>query len=98
MLEQRITIITLGVKDLQQSTSFYETKFGWKRLAISSADISFYKLNGILLSLYPREKLADDAETTGEGDGFRGMTLAYNARTEAEVDTIINDLRQKECT
>ena len=95
MVEQRITIITLGVKDLKRSTSFYETIFAWTPLATSNSDITFFQLNGILLSLYPREKLAEDAAIPAEGQGFRGMTMAYNTRSEEEVDAIVSDLKEK---
>ena len=55
-MEQRATIIGLGVKNLEVSTKFYQEQFGWKLMAASNESISFFQLNGILLSLYPREK------------------------------------------
>ncbi len=97
-MESRITIIGLGVGDLEKSTEFYEEKFGWKRTEASNENISFFKLNGILLSLYPREKLAEDAGVSSEGSGFKGVTIAYNTRTKEEVDELIQKLEAKGVT
>lgn len=94
-MEQRITIITLGVTDLETSRDFYENKFGWNRSESSNDNIAFYELNGILLSLYPREELAKDATVDFRGEGFSGFTIAYNTRSEKEVDDLINSLRNK---
>jgi len=94
-MEQRITFITLGVQDLKTSADFYENKFGWKRSEMSSDAILFFELNGIHLSLYPKNELAKDATVDPEGSGFKGFTLAYNTRSEKEVDSLIDGLREK---
>ncbi len=94
-MEQRITFITLGVADLNTSIDFYENKFGWKRSEMSAGDIVFYELNGISLALYPLHELANDATVDGNGSGFKGFTIAYNARSEEEVNTLIQDFREK---
>jgi len=94
-MEQRLTIVGLGVSDLKVSSDFYENKFGWEKRSSSNEDIVFFQLNGILLSLYSREKLADDAMVDHVGEGFKGFTLAYNARTKEEVDEVIADLEKK---
>jgi len=92
-MEQRLTIVGLGVADLKISTEFYEQKFGWTKLESSNEFITFIQLNGILLSLYPREKLAEDATVNPEGSGFKGFTLAFNTRTKEEVDDLIQTLK-----
>ncbi len=94
-MEQRLTIITLGVSDLKKSTEFYQTKFGWKLSQASNEHISFFTLNGMQLALYGRNELAEDATVPADGSGFKGFTLAYNTRSEEEVDQIIEDLRAK---
>ncbi len=94
-MEQRATIIGLGVKNLEVSTNFYQEQFGWKLMAASNESISFFQLNGILLSLYPREKLAEDANVSHKGSGFKGFTLAYNTRSKEEVDSLFEDLKRK---
>jgi catechol 2,3-dioxygenase-like lactoylglutathione lyase family enzyme len=88
-MEQRITAITLGVADLKQSLSFYE-KLGWKR-GNSHAEVVFFQLNGLVLSLFGRTSLAADAHVPSEGTGFSGITLAYNVRNRAEVEDVLND-------
>jgi len=94
-MESRVTIIGLGVADLQVSTKFYVDVFGWTKTEDSNGNISFFKLNGILLSLYPREKLAEDATVDPAGSGFKGFTLAHNMRTKEGVDQLIEELRDK---
>ena len=87
-----MTFITLGVQDLNQSIDFYENKFGWKRSELSNESIIFYELKGIHLSLYDREELAKDATVDPSGDGFKSFTMAYNARSEKEVDDLVENL------
>lgn len=94
-MEQRLTIITLGVKNLKRSTEFYESAFEWKKLSSSNSDITFFGLNGILLALFNKDELAKDATVSSNGSGFSGVTLAYNTRSEREVEQVINDLRKK---
>ncbi len=94
-MQQRLTIITLGVADLKIATDFYENKFGWKRMKNSTKDIIFFQLNGMLLSLYNRCALAEDAGIDATGSGFKGFSLAYNARSEKEVDELIAELKSK---
>lgn len=94
-MEQRVTIIGLGVKNLKASTLFYEIKMDWKKMASSTNDITFFQLNGILLSLYPREKLAEDAQVDASGNGFKAFTLAYNTRSKEEVDALFEQLEKK---
>ncbi|WP_142785289.1 VOC family protein [Changchengzhania lutea] len=94
-MEQRLTIITLGVNDLTKSSKFYEETFGWKKMTSSNEYISFFQLNGMLLSLYPKEKLAEDATVESQGNGFKGFTLAFNTRTKEEVGELIQTLEGK---
>lgn len=94
-MEQRLTIITLGVADLQVAADFYENKFGWTRSGNSWEDIIFFQLNGIQLALYPRAKLAEDVTVSPDNKGYKGFTLAYNARSEKEVDELISQLEEK---
>ena len=94
-MEQRITFFTLGVTDLKVATSFYENNFGWTPSAMSTENIVFFDLNGIHLSLYNRAALAEDAMVDPAGSGFKGFTMAYNVKSEKEVDELIEDLRNK---
>jgi catechol 2,3-dioxygenase-like lactoylglutathione lyase family enzyme len=94
-MEQRLSIITLGVSDLLKATRFYEDKFGWKKSDSSNENISFFVLNGIQLALFERNELAEDATISAEGNGFKGVTLAYNTRSKEEVDELIQELKSK---
>ncbi|HEX4375408.1 MAG TPA: VOC family protein [Puia sp.] len=81
-MEQRLTIVTLGVNDLKKATTFYEDVFGWKKTSASNAAISFFHLNGMELALFNKTELAKDANVDPAGTGFKGFTLAYNTRSE----------------
>jgi uncharacterized protein len=94
-MNQHLHLFTLGVRDLEKSRKFYAETLGWTPSGASSDDIAFFRAGGVVLGLYPREKLAADALTSPEGSGFAGITLAYNARSESEVDEIIRDLKSK---
>ena len=87
-MEQRVSLITLGVADLNRSREFYE-RLGWRRSVAKAEGIVFFQLGGIAFSLYPRDELAKDANVSSDGHGFRGIALAYNARTREEVDSIL---------
>jgi uncharacterized glyoxalase superfamily protein PhnB len=91
-MEQRLTMVSLGVKDLRSATDFYENVLGWVKTSQSNESITFFKLNGILLGLYGWDSLAEDAAVRAEGHGFRGMALAYNTRSKEEVDAIFKGL------
>ena len=91
-MQPRINIITLGVTDLQRAVDFYEKGLGWKRSKASQDNIVFFQLNGIVLSLYPKHLLAEDAAIPAEGNGFPGITLAYNTKSEQEVDDVIKEV------
>jgi catechol 2,3-dioxygenase-like lactoylglutathione lyase family enzyme len=84
-LEPRISIITLGVSDLERSTRFYRDGLGLPERK-SSGGIAFFETCGTWLALYPREELAEDATVPAEGSGFRGFTLAHNVGSPEEVD------------
>ena len=94
-MNQHLHLVTLGVGDLESSRNFYSEKLGWKPSSASNEEVVFIQTGGVVLGLYPRDKLAEDALVSPEGSGFAGITLAYNASSEAEVDEIINDLRSK---
>jgi catechol 2,3-dioxygenase-like lactoylglutathione lyase family enzyme len=87
-MEQRISLVTLGVADLDQSRKFYE-RLGWRRSMANSEGIVFFQAGGMALPLYPRTELAKDANIAPDGQGFGGITLAYNARSRDEVDMVL---------
>jgi catechol 2,3-dioxygenase-like lactoylglutathione lyase family enzyme len=87
-MEPRLSLVTLGVRDLQRSARFYEDVLRLSRLP-SPPEIAFFELGKTWLSLFSREELAKDATVSPEGSGFPGFTLAHNVRTEAEVDRLL---------
>ncbi|HEX4005695.1 MAG TPA: VOC family protein [Acidobacteriaceae bacterium] len=87
-MEQRISILTLGVSDIERSCAFYES-LGWRRAAASAEGVVFFQAGSIAMALYPRSELAKDANVAAEGSGFAGIAIAYNARSRAEVDSVL---------
>jgi uncharacterized protein len=94
-MQQRLTMITLGVKNLQRSRDFYINVFGWTPTESSTEGVIFFQLNGIQLSLFPQEALADDAGVSSEGSGFRRFSLAHNVQSKQEVDELVASLEVK---
>jgi catechol 2,3-dioxygenase-like lactoylglutathione lyase family enzyme len=86
-MDQRLSLVTLGVADLDRSLRFYEA-LGWTR-DNQNPEVVFFQLNGMVLALWPRKNLAADAKLSAEGSGFGGIALAYNARDRAEVDAVL---------
>ena len=86
-MDQRISLITLGVADLDRSRTFYEDGLGW-RPADAPGGVVFYQLPGMAFALFGRDDLADDARLPIDGS-FSGITLASNQRSEADVDAVL---------
>ena len=89
-MKPHITIITLGVEDLQRAIDFYETGLGLPRKD-ESESIAFFEMTGTILALYPREELAEDITISSEGIGFQGFTLAHNVASPEEVDSTLTE-------
>jgi len=96
-MKPRISIITLGVKDLEESTQFYEHGLGLPRMPFEG-DAVFFELNGTWLALYPWSALAEDATVSDIGEGFRGITLAHNVESKPEVDEVIEQANKAGAT
>jgi hypothetical protein len=94
-MEQRLSLVTLGVRDLTRARKFYEEGLGWTRSAGVEGEVAFYQLGGMIFALWGREKLAEDARAEAvavtPGKSFGGMALAYNTRDEAAVDAVLKD-------
>ena len=86
--EPRLTAVTLGVRDVRASTRFYEALGFERKMRKTGDEISFIAAGGVVLALWGREKLTDDACLAGgpAPQGFGGVTLAWNCTTPAEVD------------
>lgn len=89
-MDPRISIITLGVEDLDRATAFYRDGLGLPEHEFDGG-ITFFETAGTWLALFPREELAADADVAAEGSGFRGFTLAHNVESEGAVDSVLNE-------
>jgi predicted lactoylglutathione lyase len=90
-MEQRMSLITLGVSDLKQARAFYEA-LGWKTGAAPDDDVAFFQCGCMVFALWDRAKLAEDSTVTDSG-GWGGVTPAYNTRSTDEVDEVIEEAR-----
>jgi catechol 2,3-dioxygenase-like lactoylglutathione lyase family enzyme len=90
-MEQRVSLVTLGVADLPRARAFYEA-LGW-RAGNDSADVVFFQAGGMILALWSRASLAEDSGVE-DGGGWGGVTLAYNVRSPAEVDAAVEEARR----
>ena len=85
-MEQRISLVTLGVADVTRARAFYE-RLGWRGQEVE--ETVFFQAGGLALVLWSRAKLAGDAGVVDGGGGFGGVTLAQNVRSRAEVDAVL---------
>lgn len=85
-MDPRISLITLGVADIARSRRFYVDGLGWPASSASNADVVFIPAGGVVLALFGRKALAEDAHVAAAGSGFSGVTLAHNVRTREDVD------------
>lgn len=93
-MRQKPNLITLGVDDLQRSLDFFEKGLGWKKSSASQEEFALFSLGGLILGLYPRKLLAEDATVGPEGSGFPGITISYNAKSEQEVDEVLEQVKR----
>lgn len=87
-MEQRLSIVTLGVRDMARARAFYQ-RLGWRASSASNDDVAFYRAGGVVLGLYGRIALAEDAKVSPDGEGFAGMALAHNTSSREAVDGVI---------
>ncbi len=89
-MEQRLSLVTLGVDDIAAARAFY-SRLGWRESSASNDNVAFYQLGGIILGLYSRVALAEEARLpdAGDRDRFGGIAVAYNVREKNEVDDVL---------
>jgi len=90
-MEQRLSLVTLGVRDLARARAFYEA-LGWRTGAAPGDDVVFFQAGGMVVALWDRARLAGDSCVPDSG-GWGGVTLAYNVRSPAEADAVIEEAR-----
>ncbi|SIN73556.1 hypothetical protein SAMN05444166_0530 [Singulisphaera sp. GP187] len=89
-MEQRVSLITLGVTDLARARRFYEEGLGW-RAGFACDDVVFYQMTGMVFALFPRHELAADARIPVASVGVGSPTLAQNLRSREEVDALLRE-------
>lgn len=89
-MEQRVSLISLAVADLDRSVMFYE-KLGWTRSFEAAEGIAFFQIGGLAFSLYPRDDMARDIGIPADGSGFAGFALAHNTRSQNEVNAVLQE-------
>jgi catechol 2,3-dioxygenase-like lactoylglutathione lyase family enzyme len=87
-MEPRVSFVTLGVADVAKSQAFYD-KLGFKASSASNPHVVFYDAGGIVLALFGRAALAEDAKVEDGAPGFAGVALAHNVADEADVDVVL---------
>ncbi|MGI9081526.1 MAG: VOC family protein [Thermoleophilaceae bacterium] len=90
-MDQRLSLLTLGVGDLARSRAFYEA-LGWRTVAAPEDDVVFFQAGGMIVALWGRSDLAADSGVR-DGGGWGGVTLAHNVRSPVEVDAVIAQAR-----
>ena len=88
-MEQRVSLVTLGVADVGRARDFYEA-LGWTTRAEPGEDVVFFQAGGMIVALWSRAQLAEDT-VVSDGGGWGGVTLAHNVRSPAEVDAALEE-------
>jgi catechol 2,3-dioxygenase-like lactoylglutathione lyase family enzyme len=86
-VEQRVSLVTLGVADVAQARAFYE-RLGWSSNTDPGLGVAFFQAGGMVVALWGRTELAEDS-TVSDGGGYGGVTLAHNVRSPDEVDAVL---------
>ncbi len=95
-MEQRVSLVTLGVADVEHARRFYEA-LGWRTNAAPGDDVVFFRAGGMVVALWGRDKLAEDSGVADAG-GWGGVTLAHNVRSPAEADSVLEAARSAGAT
>jgi predicted lactoylglutathione lyase len=90
-MEQRLSLVTLGVADLAGARTFYEA-LGWEATMVVPDEVVFFQAGGMVVGLWGRDKLAADSGVTDHG-GWGGITLAHNVASPAEVEAVLEEVR-----
>jgi catechol 2,3-dioxygenase-like lactoylglutathione lyase family enzyme len=90
-MEQRVSLVTLGVRDLARARAFYEG-LGWRTGAGPDDDVVFFQAGAMIVALWDRARLAEDSAVEDAG-GWGGVTLAHNVRSPEDVDAVLEEAR-----
>ncbi|MDT7572490.1 MAG: uncharacterized protein QOE05_2664 [Actinomycetota bacterium] len=95
-MEQRVSVITLGVANVDRAAAFYRA-LGWQPVPDDNDDVFFFQAGGIVFALWGRDQLAEDSVVQDQG-GWGGVTLAHNVRSPEEVNAVIEEARKAGAT
>jgi catechol 2,3-dioxygenase-like lactoylglutathione lyase family enzyme len=95
-MEQRLSLVTLGVADLARARAFYEA-LGWRSPTDPADGVAFFQSGGMVVALWSRESLAEDSGVS-DGGGWGGVTFAHNVRSPADVDAVIDEAERAGAT
>ena len=96
-MEQRLSLVTLGVRDLAASRAFYR-RLGWKESPPSNDHVAFFQCGGMVFAVWSRDALAEDAGVGAPGKGFANVSLAQNVRSKDAVDAVLAEAKQAGAT
>jgi catechol 2,3-dioxygenase-like lactoylglutathione lyase family enzyme len=88
-MEQRLSMVTLGVSDLARSREFYEQGLGWQSVNPDNKAIAFYQAGALVVGMLPRTEIVQDGNLEDTGSGYGGISLAHNVATPGEVDALL---------
>lgn len=91
-MEPRLSFVTLGVSDVVRARSFYET-LGFKASSASNENVTFFNAGGVVLALFGRQALAEDAHVPDSMPGFSGVALAHNVQSEEAVEAVLAEAK-----
>jgi uncharacterized protein len=100
-VEPRVSLLTLGVSDLQRAVAFYRDGLGWPKSEIGGEEVAFFKTGGVVIALFPKVSFASDAGVDleeVEHGGFSRVSLAHNVAEENQVDSVLRDAAQAGAT
>ena len=89
-MDPRISLVTLGVRDLERAIRFYRDGLQWPVSSAGGGEVAFFRTSGAILALYPRHLLAADVHLSDRGTGFGGITLAHNVASKEAVDAVLS--------
>jgi uncharacterized protein len=96
-MEQRLSLVTLGVGDLAASRAFYK-RLGWTESPPSNESVAFFQCGGMVFALWGRDALAEDAGFAAPGKGFANVSLAQNVRSKEAVDAVLAEAKKAGAT
>ncbi len=90
-MEARVSLVTLGVKDLSRALEFYRDGLGWPLSSVGDENVAFFRTGGVVLALYRQDLLAGDVGVSAVGTGFSGVALAHNVAEREDVDLALDE-------